>query len=169
MLHAKTVVADGRWVRVGSSNLNHSSLLANYELDVLVDSVALGSQMEAQFRRDLDQSCEVTTRPLRGLPRLSRKLPPALAIYEPGRASPVRLGRLGDRRRRSMLALRTLVAGAKLAILGPLALVLAVVGILFFLFPGPMASGFGVLSIWLAIVSGAELLRRRQDPGSRTG
>src|SRR5256886_16865165 len=36
MLHAKTLVADRRWARVGSSNLNGSSLLTNYELDVAV-------------------------------------------------------------------------------------------------------------------------------------
>ena len=29
MLHAKTIVADGRWRRVGSSNLNPSSLVGN--------------------------------------------------------------------------------------------------------------------------------------------
>ena len=34
MLHAKTIVVDARWVRIGSSNLNVSSLLANYEIDV---------------------------------------------------------------------------------------------------------------------------------------
>src|SRR5947209_14717989 len=33
MLHAKTLVADRRWARVGSSNLNVSSLLTNYELE----------------------------------------------------------------------------------------------------------------------------------------
>ena len=37
MLHAKTAVADGRWSRVGSSNLNISSWLGNYELDVIVE------------------------------------------------------------------------------------------------------------------------------------
>ena len=36
MLHAKTIVADGRWVRIGSSNLNPSSLLANWEIDLFV-------------------------------------------------------------------------------------------------------------------------------------
>ena len=41
MLHAKTIVADGRWVRVGSSNLNPSSLIGNYELDVLVEDAVL--------------------------------------------------------------------------------------------------------------------------------
>ena len=33
MLHAKTAVADHRWARVGSSNLNVSSWLANWELE----------------------------------------------------------------------------------------------------------------------------------------
>ena len=46
MLHAKTLVADGRWVRVGSSNLNPSSLLGNYELDVLVEDPSLAEAME---------------------------------------------------------------------------------------------------------------------------
>src|SRR5204863_165276 len=34
MLHAKTLLVDQRWARVGSSNLNVSSLLGNYELDL---------------------------------------------------------------------------------------------------------------------------------------
>ena len=34
MLHAKTAVADGRWARVGSTNLNIASWIGNWELDV---------------------------------------------------------------------------------------------------------------------------------------
>src|SRR5262249_45426442 len=34
MMHAKTAVADGRWARVGSTNLNIASWLGNCELDV---------------------------------------------------------------------------------------------------------------------------------------
>src|SRR5262249_61536662 len=41
MLHAKTIVPDGRWSRVGSSNLNPSSLVGNWEVDVLVEDTAL--------------------------------------------------------------------------------------------------------------------------------
>jgi cardiolipin synthase len=58
MLHAKTQVADGRWTRVGSSNLNAASLLGNYELDVLVDDRAVAAAMEHQFRRDLSRSAD---------------------------------------------------------------------------------------------------------------
>lgn len=37
MLHAKTAVADGRWARVGSTNLNLSSWMGNCEQDVIVE------------------------------------------------------------------------------------------------------------------------------------
>ena len=37
MLHAKTAVADGRWARVGSTNLNLASWLGNCELDAVVE------------------------------------------------------------------------------------------------------------------------------------
>lgn len=163
MLHAKTVVADGQWVRVGSSNLNHSSLVDNYELDVLVDDPGLAEQMEAQFRRDLDGSAEVRVRPLRAPAPIRRVLPPALGFERlKGAGAPHRRG-LSEQGRRSVLAVRTLVAGARLAVFGPLAVVFAVMAVLFFLVPRVMGLIFGVTSIWLALVSLAEVLRRRRD------
>jgi hypothetical protein len=168
MLHAKTLVADGRWVRIGSSNLNHSSLVANYELDVLVEDSALAGVMEAQFRRDLSHSAEVTTRPLRLPPRVRQALPPALAIQDPDSRLALHRRGLRERRGRSVLALRTLAAGARLAIFGPLAAALALIGVLFFLVPGVMSVLFGGLSLWLAAISGAEAVRRRQERADRT-
>lgn len=163
MLHAKTVVAEGRWVRVGSSNLNHSSLISNYELDVLVDAPDLASEMEAQFRRDLEASAEVTTRPIRGAGRLTTVFPPALAIRAPGHLKSRQPRGVRERGGRSMLAMRTLVAGARMALFAPLSFGLGVVGLLFFVLPRPMAITFGSLSVWLAIVAGAEALRRRRE------
>jgi len=163
MLHAKTVVADNRWVRVGSSNLNHSSLVGNYELDVLADSVELADRMEAQFRRDMDRSAEVMRRPRRIPSRLRRVVPPALEIPRLPSTPPHRRG-LRERRGGSVLALRTLAASARLAIFGPLAAVLAVLGVLFFVIPGIMAIGFGALCVWLAVVAVGEAVRRRADP-----
>jgi len=162
MLHAKTVVADNRWVRIGSSNLNHSSLFGNYELDVLIDDVALADRLEAQFRRDLDRSAEVLIRPVRAPRRLQQALPAALRIAAPDGGPPHRKG-LRERRGRSVLAVRTLVAGARLAVFGPLSLVLAGLGTLFFVVPGVMSVIFGVLTAWLAAVAGAEALRRRSE------
>lgn len=59
MLHAKTAVADCRWSRVGSSNLNISSWFANYELDVAVYDEQFGKQMEESYLKDLENSTEI--------------------------------------------------------------------------------------------------------------
>jgi len=59
VLHAKTMVIDD-WGLIGSSNLNHRSLLHDLEVDIVVsDSHALG-EMERQFRQDLGRAVEVT-------------------------------------------------------------------------------------------------------------
>src|SRR5512138_1332109 len=59
MLHAKTAVADGRWARVGSSNLNVASWLGNWELDVAVEDVGFARGMEEAFAADLGHATEV--------------------------------------------------------------------------------------------------------------
>ena len=46
MMHAKTAVADGRWARVGSTNLNIASWLGNCELDAVIEDAAFAAQME---------------------------------------------------------------------------------------------------------------------------
>ncbi len=62
MLHAKTAVADGRWARVGSSNLNIASWVGNYELDVLVEDETFPAQMEQMFEADVAGSIEIVLR-----------------------------------------------------------------------------------------------------------
>src|SRR3989442_3089343 len=59
MLHAKTLLVDHRWARVGSSNLNVSSLLGNYELDLLAECNQLAAALAQQFLRDLATSREI--------------------------------------------------------------------------------------------------------------
>jgi len=56
MLHAKTAVADGRWARVGSTNLNIASWIGNRELDVVVEDAGFAGQMESMFVADLERS-----------------------------------------------------------------------------------------------------------------
>ncbi len=60
MIHAKTAVADGRWARVGSTNLNINSWLGNWELDVAIEDDAVAAVMEQQFLEDLAQSTAIT-------------------------------------------------------------------------------------------------------------
>ena len=59
MLHAKTAVADGRWARVGSTNLNVASWIGNWELDVAVEDERFAQAMEEMYLEDLEHSTEI--------------------------------------------------------------------------------------------------------------
>jgi cardiolipin synthase A/B len=59
MIHAKTAVADGRWARVGSTNLNIASWLGNCELDAVIENDEFARQMEEQYVADLSNATEV--------------------------------------------------------------------------------------------------------------
>jgi cardiolipin synthase A/B len=67
MLHAKTAVADGRWARVGSSNLNVASWMGNWEMDVASEDPGFAHQMEVAFAEDLENATEVVLEAARGL------------------------------------------------------------------------------------------------------
>ena len=59
MLHAKTAVADGRWARVGSTNLNIASWFGNFEMDVVVEDEPFAVLMEQMFLGDLGNATEI--------------------------------------------------------------------------------------------------------------
>jgi cardiolipin synthase len=59
MIHAKTLVADGWLSKVGSTNLNFSSLAANWEIDLVVEDDDFARQMEELFEDDVSKSREV--------------------------------------------------------------------------------------------------------------
>jgi cardiolipin synthase len=58
MLHAKTLIIDD-WVSVGSTNLNHRSLLHDLEIDVNIRLPESKKIIVEQFKNDLVQSREV--------------------------------------------------------------------------------------------------------------
>ena len=59
MIHAKTVVADGWWSKVGSTNLNFSSLFANWEIDLVAEDTTFAAHMEGLFEEDISNAREV--------------------------------------------------------------------------------------------------------------
>ena len=59
MLHAKSAVADGRWARVGSTNLNLASWIGNYELDVAIEDAGVAGKMADMYENDLEHSTEI--------------------------------------------------------------------------------------------------------------
>lgn len=59
LLHAKTAVIDGVWATIGSSNMDLRSFLHNDELNVVILGREFGAEMEALFRRDVEESREL--------------------------------------------------------------------------------------------------------------
>jgi len=59
MLHAKTAIADDRWARVGSTNLNFASFLTNYELDVAIEDEGTVDTMVDMYEADLTRATEI--------------------------------------------------------------------------------------------------------------
>jgi cardiolipin synthase len=59
ILHAKTMVADGRVSLVGSTNLDFRSFLFNAECDLLMMDSPTGALMEKAFLTDLETSVEI--------------------------------------------------------------------------------------------------------------
>jgi cardiolipin synthase A/B len=60
MLHMKTMVVDGMFSMVGSSNFDARSMEINEELDVVVYDAGFGREMELAFENDLKRCREYT-------------------------------------------------------------------------------------------------------------
>jgi cardiolipin synthase len=162
MLHAKTMTCDNRWVRIGSSNLNPSSLLGNYELDVLIEDPRLAQAMEDQFRLDVSLSREVASRPLRGPRRISRALPPVLTRQHAMTPS-VYHRSTRERRRGAVLVLRALASHARRSVFIPISAIFVVLGLLLVFLPKVSAYALAAICAWLAVGAGREAFRRRAD------
>lgn len=72
MLHAKSAVSDGRWSRVGSTNLNLASWIGNYELDVFVEDARFAAAMEQMYLDDLSHATEIVLGPRRRVRPVAR-------------------------------------------------------------------------------------------------
>ncbi|MEO8216642.1 MAG: cardiolipin synthase [Acidobacteriota bacterium] len=59
MMHAKTMVVDGIWTSVGSSNFDDRSFRLNDEVNVNIYDERVGTEMSAMFEEDLQRSVEI--------------------------------------------------------------------------------------------------------------
>ena len=73
ILHSKSVLIDGVWATVGSTNLDWRSFLHNHELNAVVLGADFGRQMQAMFTKDLAASDQVTLEKWRRRP-LNRRV-----------------------------------------------------------------------------------------------
>ncbi len=90
MMHAKTAVADGRWARVGSTNLNIASWLGNSEIDVAIENAGFATKMEQQFERDLGNATEIVLSQRRRSAGSTENLQPSSRRREKGSTTPRR-------------------------------------------------------------------------------
>jgi len=59
LLHSKTMVVDGIWATIGSTNLDHRSFALNEELNVAIYDTGTAQRLEQIFQQDLSNSREV--------------------------------------------------------------------------------------------------------------
>jgi cardiolipin synthase len=170
MIHAKTAVADGRWARVGSTNLNIASWLGNRELDVIVEHEAFAREMEEMFLQDLRNATEVVLQ--RNRVRVSgtpfRRHGPTTSGGGSGSrvaAGAVRVGNTltaavtNTRVLESTEANIALIAGATLAVTAGLA----------FKYPRGIAYPIAIFTAWFAaamLYRGIGLYRNRRRPAN---
>ncbi len=167
MLHAKTVSVDERWVRVGSSNLNPSSLMVNWELDVFVEDPSFAGRLDEQFQADIRHSAEVLLRPSRlitAVPGFGNSA--VLVAEQPDLDSPRLPHRrsLGEHRRRLIQHAVGLSRAAHLALLGPLMVAIATMIVILLVFPVVAAYvTAAILVLILAVLVLRGLLRQPRD------
>jgi len=170
MLHAKTAVADGRWARVGSSNLNIASWFGNCELDAVVEDEPFAREMEEMYLDDLANATEIVL-----VGRRRRRL---RSSGEPVHRRHPGIGGGGSTNRAAAGAVRIgNTLGAALTnhrVLGPVearlmtisGLTLALLAVLFAFFPRVLAYPLVALGAWagLALLYRGYRLRRTLTP-----
>jgi cardiolipin synthase len=169
MVHAKTGVADGRWARVGSTNLNIASWMGNRELDVIIEHERIARQMSDMFLSDLKNATEVILEHNRvrapGAPKKHR-VPGARGASSGGRvaAGAVRVGNTVA----AAITNRRVLESAEANIAAVAGGVGAAFAILAFALPRLIAYPLGIAAAWVAVA----LLYRamtlaRRNPGRK--
>jgi cardiolipin synthase len=174
MMHAKTAVADCRWARVGSSNLNISSWIGNYELDVAVDHEPFARQMEEIYVQDLERATEIVLNPRN---RVRPSVPES--YIERRRAS--RGGGSAGRAAASALRIgntvgaaltnRRILGPAEAGVMAKMGIVLLVLAVLGVIWPEAVAVPVGLIAAWIgvALLVKARRLRRGESEESEDG
>lgn len=162
MLHAKTAVADARWARVGSTNLNMSSWIGNRELDIVVENEAFGQAMEEMFTRDLANSTEIVFEP-------RRRVRPAGGVRVP---RPPRAGGSGTRAAAgamrignaigSVLSARRVHRPTERFLMGQGAVLLGVLAVVGFAWPRLLSWPLSALCLWFSLALLARALSRKR-------
>lgn len=172
MLHAKTAVADSRWGRVGSTNLNLASWVGNCEIDVAVEDEGFAQLLASQYEKDLCNATEIllSERRVRRDPQgPPRERVTAGALGGRGSASRGAAGamRFANSVGAALRNSRVLDDGESGTLLIGMAILLVLTAVAGF-FPRVIAWPLGLFALWIAISLAARWLRlhRERNPGS---
>lgn len=152
MIHAKTAVSDGRWARVGSTNLNLASWLSNWELDLVVEDEKFGTQMEEMYLKDLENATEIVLstkrRPLPIVKRPKRRGFTKIGDSSSGRAAAgaVRIGNVVS----AAITNRRVLGPAEARIMLSSGFLLLLLSIVAVLWPRLVTIPLAVLGVWVA-------------------
>ncbi len=167
MMHAKTAVADGRWSRIGSTNLNLSSWIGNWELDVVAEDEGFSQEMEQMFLNDLTRSTEIILKEKRRVQPASPQ-PETASRQRAGKGSAGRAAtgviRIGNAVGAAITNHRTL-GPAEAKIMFGVACFLLLVTVVIVLWPRILEYPVAAVGAWLAIslLIRAYRLRHRRD------
>lgn len=176
MLHAKTAITDGRWARVGSTNLNIASWFGNCELDAVIEDESFAHAMEEMYLDDLTHATEIVLdarrkvrvpgEPRRPFPHMKRDRDQTSRVGRVGRTGRVAAGamRIGNVLGAAFTNRRVLEPiEARITVVAGIFLMLVAVLLAFFprLFVYPLAA----ILVWIALAllyRGYRLHRRRK-------
>lgn len=155
MLHAKTAVADGRWARIGSTNLNISSWFGNYELDVAVEDEDFAADMQRMYLEDLERSTEIVLGKHHRVSPVVKRTRTSLRMRERGGKG--RLGRAGVGAMRvgnvmaAAISNRRTLGPAEAKIMFSAAGILLALAVVAVFWPRLVTVPFAVFSAWAAV------------------
>lgn len=169
MLHAKTAVADCRWARVGSTNLNIASWISNYELDVAIEDEGFSRCMQDMYEEDLERATEIVLSDKRRIrPSVMPRHP---AAGSSGRASRAAAGalRIGNTVGAAFSGRRTL-GPAEPGLMFSIALGFLLFTAIAVAVPLVITVPLAVLSLWIAVTLLVRAWRlRKRGAGARSG
>jgi phosphatidylserine/phosphatidylglycerophosphate/cardiolipin synthase-like enzyme len=167
MMHAKTAVADGRWSRIGSTNLNVNSWVGNWELDVAIEDEPIARTMQRYYEEDLERSTEIV---LAGRRRVGPSQPVPVSpgsgsFRKPARTALRAITGIGHSLSAAVMGSRELEQW-ELAPLFSVGLLATAVAILAFFFPKAIAWPIVVLAGWagLSLIAESFGLWKRHRP-----
>ena len=169
MLHAKTAVADARWARVGSTNLNLASWLGNRELDVVVEDAGFGRRMAEMFLDDIGNATEIVIRRwARVRPTGDVRLPRVRGAGGSATRTAAGALRIGNALG-SVLAARRVHGPAERWLMAEGGLLLGVLAGVGLVWPRLLAWPLAALSLWLGLALLVRAARRQaaEPPRSR--